>query len=406
MASTFFECEFPRTIGYKAMGGPGFNTTVNEGMSGYEQRNQNWATARGKWTVNLTTPSIEFISSPKEFVEQLNAFFLVVAGKARGFRLYDHKDHTNGLAAQGLGVGDGVTSQFQMSKYYNVGPSGYLRKIWKPITSLVVDYQNNALEDSIEVYANAVKQPHGAGYVAGGSETYTVDETTGIIDFNAYQNFTLTSATQSGAYTTYGYSGVVGAPVLPGKNSSLTVSGISGWANANIGTFPIASATATTLTVYNPTGVTSGASTGIGIITKSMLVLTQVEASNSRYHYNTGTSTGQAPAVGLRVTISGFATSSNNGTFYITSLAGGAGTFDTSNGSAANETHAGVGYSDWVPANSVVLTDTFNYHYPVRFDTDELAIQIEDSNTLGEAPIVTWQSIVLRELRLASATQG
>jgi uncharacterized protein (TIGR02217 family) len=407
MASNFFECEFPRTIGYKAMGGPGFNTTVNEGMSGYEQRNQNWSTSRGKWTVNLTTPSGEFITSPKEYVEQLNAFFLVVAGKARGFRLYDHKDFTNGIYPQSLGVGDGVTAQFQLTKLYAVGNSGYLRKIWKPITSLVVDYQGNSLEDSVEVYANTVKLSHGVGYVAGGSEKYTVDETQGIVDFNAYQNFALTGTVKNSDGTvTISYSGVTGAQTIPTKNAILACNGISGWNSDNNGSYPIVSATASTITVYNPTG-SSRAGTATGIISKSNIVITQVDNSNGRVHYNTGTSTGQAPAVGMRVTITGMTNSANNATVYVTGTSGGPGTFDTTGaGIFVNETHAGVGYSDWVPNTGVVLTDTFKYHYPVRFDTDELQIQVEDSNTLGEAPIVTWQSIVLRELRLVSASQG
>ena len=411
MASTFFECEFPRTIGYKAMGGPGFNTTVNEGMSGYEQRNQNWATARGKWTVNLTTPSENFISSPKEYVEQLNAFFLVVAGKARGFRLYDHKDHTHGLAPQSLGVGDGVTAQFQMSKLYNVGPSGYLRKIWKPVTSLVVDYQNNALEDSIAVFANAVVLPFNAGYVGNGNEKYTVDETQGIIDFDAFLYVTMASINitknSDGTCTYTGITYTDGAATLPTKNTYLIVTAISAMASNNAGAFRIVSATSTSVTVYNPSGSTNIGATGYGVVSKSNIVITQIENTNGRVHYNTGTSTGQVPSVGMRVTIRGMSNSANNCTVYVTGTPGGAGTFDTTgSGIFVNEANAGVGYSDWVPANSVVLTDTFKYHYPVRFDTDELAIQIEDSNTLGEAPIVTWQSIVLRELRLASATQG
>jgi uncharacterized protein (TIGR02217 family) len=51
----FFETEFPRTVGYKATGGPTFNTTVNEGFSGFEQRNKNWSIARAKYTVDLLT---------------------------------------------------------------------------------------------------------------------------------------------------------------------------------------------------------------------------------------------------------------------------------------------------------------------------------------------------------------
>jgi uncharacterized protein (TIGR02217 family) len=41
----------------------------------------------------------------------------------------------------------------------------------------------------------------------------------------------------------------------------------------------------------------------------------------------------------------------------------------------------------------------FQYHYPARFDTDELQMQIEESNTRDEQPIVSLNSITLFETR-------
>jgi hypothetical protein len=75
--------------------------------------------------------------------------------------------------------------------------------------------------------------------------------------------------------------------------------------------------------------------------------------------------------------------------------------FTVINASGVTESgHSGVAYTDWVPQVAATITATYQFHFPVRFDTDELGIQIEDSDTLDGHPIVTWNSIILRELRL------
>src|SRR5689334_16584138 len=100
---SFFECEFPTTIGYHAIGGSAFSTSVNEGFSGWEQRNRNWKNSRGEWTVSLMTPAA-FAGSRQHFIHLLHTFFLAVAGKADSFRLKDHKDYK--ATAQIIGLGD------------------------------------------------------------------------------------------------------------------------------------------------------------------------------------------------------------------------------------------------------------------------------------------------------------
>ena len=402
MATNFFECEFPRTIAYKAMGGPGFNTSVNEGKSGFEQRNQNWATARGKWTISLTTPAPEFITSPKEYIEQLNAFFLVVHGKARGFRLKDHKDFTHGVAAQTLGVGDGATSQFQLIKTYSVGGESYVRTIYKPITSCVVDYQNVALADTVAVTVGGVTQPHEAGYVGGGSTNrYVVDQTTGLISFNRYSVLALTTCTMSGTTMTVAYSVTSGdAPIV---NQQIVISGYG--PPSNNGTFLITGTGTGTFSVTNASGSTTTTDTGTGTIASSVLAISAVSQSGGVNTYTYTLTSGQTPVAGMRIAVAGFSHSANNGVKYIASV--GSGVFAANVASGYSEsTGSGFGYADWVPATNAIVAATFQYHFPVRFDTDELSIQIEDSDVAGEKPIITWNSITLRELRMSSATQG
>jgi uncharacterized protein (TIGR02217 family) len=167
----FFETEFPRSVGYKATGGPTFNTTVNEGFSGFEQRNRNWALARGKWTVDLMTPpASQFAGTGQQFIDMVHTFFLVVGGKSDAFRFFDHKDNI-GLGQQ-IGVGDGTNRAFQLTKTYTLGGRSYTRKITKPITSGVQDYKGNALTNTVNIYFGGVLQ---------NPATFSVDFITGIV---------------------------------------------------------------------------------------------------------------------------------------------------------------------------------------------------------------------------------
>ena len=123
-----FEVEFPRTISYHAVGGPVFSTQVNEGFSGQEQRNRNWAFSRGKWTVSLITPQ-SFAGNRQAFIDLVNGFFLNVGGKADAFRLKDHKDFI--ATNQALAT---VNANVQLVKQYAVGGRTYTRVIFSSIT--------------------------------------------------------------------------------------------------------------------------------------------------------------------------------------------------------------------------------------------------------------------------------
>jgi uncharacterized protein (TIGR02217 family) len=161
---SFFEVEFPRGIGYHRLGSPsGFSTQVNEGLSGQEQRNRNWASSRGKWTVSLETPSVaQFSGTRQSWIDILHAFHLVVGGKADGFRLKDHLDYqaTNQVLAT-------VNGNVQLVKNYVIGGRTYQRVITKPITSSVLDFQGNALANTV--------------FLHGTSTPVTVDYATGIV---------------------------------------------------------------------------------------------------------------------------------------------------------------------------------------------------------------------------------
>jgi uncharacterized protein (TIGR02217 family) len=52
-----------------------------------------------------------------------------------------------------------------------------------------------------------------------------------------------------------------------------------------------------------------------------------------------------------------------------------------------------------VPGAGVVVTADCQFHYPVRFDTDKLPIQVEESDVAGGNPIVSVNSFQLLEVR-------
>ncbi len=303
--------EFPRTISYRAAGGPAFNTTINIGFSGFEQRNKNWLTSRGEWVVSLITPA-SFASSRQIFVDLLQAFFLNVDGMGDAFRLFDHLDHVGTL--EPLGTGDGLTASFQLQKVYAMGARSYSRVISKPIMSTVNNYQGTALADTVLIFRNGISD----------AERFLVDATTGIVTFRTGVSLVhITAALQSGSNTTYTY----------------------------------------TLTSGDPLAI------GMGVQISGM-----DDAGN-----NTG--------------------SSNPTRFFITGL--GTGTFTVSNpNGVTHASQSGFGTSDWIPPASVTLTASFQFHYPVRFDTDHLPLEVQESDTLEGKPIISVSSLTLKEVRI------
>ncbi|HEY0701274.1 MAG TPA: DUF2460 domain-containing protein [Candidatus Acidoferrales bacterium] len=171
----FFEVEFPRNIGYKRLGSPaGFSTTVNQGFSGQEQRNRNWANSRGKWTIDLQTPPpSQFSGTRQAYIDALLAFFEVVGGRADAFRLKDHLDY-QWTVAQTLGVGNGSTTVFQLTKTYTIGGRSYVRNITKPVWNTINDYLGNALAQSVTIALNGTP-----------TAAFTLDATTGLVTMNA-----------------------------------------------------------------------------------------------------------------------------------------------------------------------------------------------------------------------------
>jgi uncharacterized protein (TIGR02217 family) len=143
-----------------AVGGPRFSTTVTTLSGGTEQRNINWAKARGEWDVSHGLKT-------DQQVDELLAFFHARNGKAYGFRFKDWSDYrlprwidTPGdlVPIPVLFTTDGTTNTVQIVKVYGDTAGFYVRPIAKPVPGTV-----QMLDNGVQTFA------------------FTVDNTTGII---------------------------------------------------------------------------------------------------------------------------------------------------------------------------------------------------------------------------------
>jgi uncharacterized protein (TIGR02217 family) len=146
----FHEVRFPDNIAYGATGGPEFATTVVVTGAGREQRNVDWAEARGRWDVGSGLKD-------QAQLEELIAFFRARKGKAYGFRFKDWTDYK--ASGQPIGTGDGAIKTFQLVKRYPSGSVIEVRTITKPVAG------------TVHVYKDGVEQLSG----------WSVDVTTGVV---------------------------------------------------------------------------------------------------------------------------------------------------------------------------------------------------------------------------------
>jgi len=188
---SFFECEFPRKIGFTSsgggttpIGGPGWSTMVNMGFSGFEQRNRNWAAARNKYQLDV-------VAMNYSIYQLLLAFQLAVGGRSDAFRFLDKTDYQFFNVAMLNTVtgginGDGSTKVFQLQKQYIVGSGPmqrvYTRIISKPIMgnqtfggTPITDFLGNQLPNTVAAYVGGVKK--------GIPGDFSVDATTGLVTF-------------------------------------------------------------------------------------------------------------------------------------------------------------------------------------------------------------------------------
>lgn len=159
----FHEIRFPTNVSFGSMGGPERLTEIVTLANGFEERNTPWEHSRRRYDAGLGLRSLDD-------VEALLAFFEARRGRLHAFRWKDWSDCKSCRPSldispldQRIGVGDGVTTQFQLSRLYASGDATYLRPITKPVAGMV--------------RAAVAYDPKVEG------EEFTVDATSGLITF-------------------------------------------------------------------------------------------------------------------------------------------------------------------------------------------------------------------------------
>lgn len=134
----FDDVLYPFALGRNTAVSPEFSTSVTVTASGHERRNSLWTDARIHFDVG---PGIR---SETELAE-LIAFFRARRGAARGFRISDPFDNSsNGMTGtprstdQLIGVGDGLTADFELAKQYGPSTEPQVRRITRPRTETLV----------------------------------------------------------------------------------------------------------------------------------------------------------------------------------------------------------------------------------------------------------------------------
>jgi len=161
--AAFHEVLFPLDIALASAGGPQRRTDVVLLGSGAEERNARWAHSRRRYDAGYGIKSFAALS-------QVLAFFEERRGRLHGFRWRDRLDHSSSAPGhaifptdQLIGIGDGITGKFQLSKSYGTLYSPYRRPIAKPVS------------DSVRIAVAEDELDEGTDF--------TLDTTTGVITF-------------------------------------------------------------------------------------------------------------------------------------------------------------------------------------------------------------------------------
>lgn len=126
MPQPFLDIRFPDAVARGATGGPGFSTNVVTLGSGAEQRNIQWADARGEW--NISTG----IRTRAQMADVI-AHFYIVKGRGYSFRFKDWNDYD----AADVAMEEVSSTVWQLVKRYNLGGFEHVRKITKPVSGTI-----------------------------------------------------------------------------------------------------------------------------------------------------------------------------------------------------------------------------------------------------------------------------
>jgi uncharacterized protein (TIGR02217 family) len=125
--TAFHEIQLPPGISRGATGGPAHKTTIVATDAGFEQRNADWAKARGQWDIGYSIKT-------KADMAVIKAFHYARRGRLHGFRFKDWSDYEASLELLIASAVGGETST-QLVKTYTDAGGSYVRTIYKPIAT-------------------------------------------------------------------------------------------------------------------------------------------------------------------------------------------------------------------------------------------------------------------------------
>lgn len=213
---------FPKDISYNSVGSTKFSTDVVMVDSGNDQRIQRWEQPLMEYDISYGVRTMEDLQA-------LIGFFRAMRGRLYAFNYFDHVDGYSSTAVtyesrsvpaptpydQVLGIGDGVTYQFQLTKTYQSLQSytTQVRTITRPVPGTVTI---------------------GVGGVQ--VTNFTVDTTTGIVTFTSPEILTVSASISKDAQTgSYGstFTGAAGSfsGILPYAGHLVIISGFSNGLN-------------------------------------------------------------------------------------------------------------------------------------------------------------------------------
>ena len=163
-----------------ATGGPQFSTSIVSVRSGAESRNQNWTQARHRNDIGQ-------VARPLSEFEAIRDAFMVVGGKATGFRFKDWTDYTvttsegypqplHGTTQVGTAGSGYGTPSYQLRKLYTFASTSTARDIRKPVAGTLI-----LLRAAVAVTAG----------ISPGN--YAINTATGIVTFVADQSRVVSS---------------------------------------------------------------------------------------------------------------------------------------------------------------------------------------------------------------------
>jgi len=136
----------PEEVERGVTGGPRFLTVVAELPSGFRQSLSYWPQVRGEWDIAYGIAKLEDAVAAFQ-INSVSDIFYVLEGRAHSGLFkdwadyqtpYDYPNLIGGAAFQSIGTGDGIETDFQLTKTYIVGSRTYIRTIQKPVSATLV----------------------------------------------------------------------------------------------------------------------------------------------------------------------------------------------------------------------------------------------------------------------------